>query len=312
MFSTARRGLAGVNGTSATSRATKSTAAARARKARHPGKPAVAADVSDVETATVASSVLDEDDERRTEASASDRLEDTADAALMHVLHKMSDVLERMKRQTDAAAGPHADAEDARRKIRRRKHKHRQAVGHRQYGVSACCRPTNRTVKEEVRCDSKGRCETVSNVVTEEECGHGGYHHDKHGGRGHCGKHPHHGKFYGCGYDYGNSCQYRRIIQPVCGPGGCVLAETNALTCNARPWWAPGSYCGMPAYPTPYASPSSCFAGAGISTLALPSPSILASQCGPPERLNGNLLGYNERSLYEPDWLVSSNPAACI
>lgn len=81
-----------------------------------------------------------------------------------------------------------------------------------------------------------------------------------------------------CGYDrvyraFGRyvpraaSCQVENVVQPVCGALGCTLAQTNVVTCDTRPCWAPG----VP----------SCF--------SMPVPCV-----------NGSLLPYSERSIYEP------------
>jgi len=130
---------------------------------------------------------------------------------------------------------------------------------------------------------------------------------------------------YGCGRARSPPCQYRRVLQPVCGPLGCTLAETDLLTCRSRPGWAPGGYafpypapCGVPPYfgppvAAPVVAPSVPAVGpCGLPPVAVPPalPAPVAAACGPPDNLNGNLISFNERTLFAPD--VAATPVAYL
>jgi len=190
---------------------------------------------------------------------------------------------------------------------------------------SSRCRCERRTTST-TSCDHRGRCSTtVQNEVvrshererTCETCCALPCRCDR--GRGHRRCAPP----YGCGRAKSPLCQYRRVLQPVCGPLGCTLAETDLLTCRSRPGWAPGGIavpypapCGpaAPAFgpppflggvpPPPVAVPPALpGAPCGFPPMSVPAPlpAPLAAACGPPDNLNGNLIAFNERTLHAPD-----------
>jgi len=86
---------------------------------------------------------------------------------------------------------------------------------------------------------------------------------------------------------YRDACSYRRQITPVCGPSGCYLAETDVLSCPARPAWAPGGVI----------APFGC-----ATTVPF---------CGTqPSCVNGSLIPFQEQTLYTPQ--VAVVPASYV
>lgn len=255
-------------------------------------------------------SVVSDEDDRQLEIATA--LEGVAQAlsslsARVDAMEQEADVEQRIRGHVQQSETKAAEASYKRRIRSKKRPRHRHTAAH------ACCRPTSRTITEEERCDKHGRCETSHQVTTHEDCGVHDHHRHRHD-EGRCGHRDWNGRFYGCSsnglFPYGHSgCEYRRLIQPVCGPSGCVLAETDALTCNSRPWWAPGVLggvnvgCAAPSVFSGLPTVTSC--NTTCSTNVMTNCSPFGACSGPAELLNGNLIGYNERSLSEPQWLVT-------